>query len=208
MSFFALRNPQITNSLDPDFNKVDRWGYPWNLWPHLGFTYDNWPSDQFLADNHALPLYKTTAFDETLFKLSRLDHPVIDTDSDGREYARLYEVVALTAEELDQRKKSKAMGFDYAGAWSYLRRTTAYSRLKEAAKVDLALNTELTELIAVFGQAIAGHVDYEAVQSCISSLLLADYVSQDDYKEIVGVLSNFGLDSFYQLPTPSPTEEN
>lgn len=208
MPFYALRDPQITNNSNPSFNKVDRWGYPWNLWPHLGFTYDNEPSDEFLADNHALPLYKTATFDETLFRLVRLEHPVIDTDSDGREYARLYEVVALTAEELEQRKQTEAMALDYAGVWSYLRRTTAYSRLKEAAKVDLALNTELTELIAVFGQAIAGHLDYEAVQSCISSLLLADYVSQDDYKEIVSALVIFGLDSSYQLPTRSSREVN
>tara|TARA_R110000868_G_scaffold236493_2_gene490516 strand:+ start:2067 stop:2501 length:435 start_codon:yes stop_codon:yes gene_type:complete len=87
----------------------------------------------------------------------------------------------------------------YVSFWEGLLATDIYQAIRGQATISLAMNTAVTEFIALLGDAKAGRVYEAAIQSSINSILDNGTFTENDLDQFQSLLELGNLDSIYTV---------
>ena len=105
---------------------------------------------------------------------------------------RVYDATQLEDYEKEQR-------VEYDKFWTDLLDTNAYAAMKTAASSALAVNTQLTEFIALLDDAKRGRANITKIQASINGILVGITFSADELAELQTLFNSSGMSAVYTL---------
>jgi hypothetical protein len=88
---------------------------------------------------------------------------------------------------------------NYSLFWDLLLTSTVYTKLKEASKVSIEINTLVTEFLILLADAKFGIEKREPIQNSINEILAIDALEVEDLAELQSIFVQANLAPYYTL---------
>jgi hypothetical protein len=88
---------------------------------------------------------------------------------------------------------------NYITLWDLLLTSTVYTKLKEASKVSIEINSLVTEFLILLADAKFGIEKREPIQNSINEILAIDALEVEDLAELQSIFVQANLDQYYTL---------
>ena len=96
---------------------------------------------------------------------------------------------------------SSGINAAYIAFWDALLTSAVYGSIRTQSMASLAMNTLVTEFIALLGDAKAGRPNEAAIQASMSTIFTTGTFTTADAQEFTAALAAGSLDDIYTLST-------